>query len=359
MGFEGADAPASPLDAFAVTVSTAAGRDYTGKHCYWRASNEGYLRAKLPDAHIYDPSIDGWRPRDMVTVLRAAGLDKSIPCGKAALKADAFKHVSTTALYDRLRDVYNLGTKLITGDREKIIAALVEADMCALDPREHGASRFERAGSARFRGAFRDELLQRLNVLASLEASEARLESPSEATRRPGWDYLSRSNSAIYGRLSQKSLTCLCIQNFALEAYELPPTSLAPCLNEYYFFRPLYEPHVEYDAAQDCTCCRGLYEDNGFATCLEHAHDVQSGCCAIRNNGACEFAASPSFECRLRRRLHASSVAWSALLLISTQATSAIYRGSSSSTSSRGSSRSRRSARSATSPSPPTSGGGT
>ena len=85
-------------------------------------------------------------------------------------------------------------------------------------------------------------------------------------------------------------------------------------MNEF-FFRPLYVPHIIYDAAQDCTCCRGLYEDNGFATCLEHDHGVQLGCCAIRNNGACEFAASPSFERRLRRRrLHVSSVAWSVLL---------------------------------------------
>ena len=295
-------------DAIAVTVSTAAGRDYTGTQCYGRASHEGYLRAELPEAHIYDPSMRNWRPRAMRQLLRAAGLHSTVPCGKAALKADAFKGVSTSALYERLRDVYNLGTKFIKGDREKIIAALVEADMCPLDPRENGATSFERASSARFHRTLLTETMPRIRVLASLEASEARLESPSDG------DDLVRSNAAVYGRLSQQNLACLCFKEFDLEPHEAPSTRMAPLLNEY-FFRPPYKPHVEYDAAQDCTCCRGLYEDNGFATCVEHDHGVQLGCCAIRNNGACEFAASPSFERRLRRRrLHASSVAWSVLL---------------------------------------------
>ncbi|CAH0377146.1 unnamed protein product [Pelagomonas calceolata] len=295
-------------DAIAKTVSAAAGRDYTGKQCYCRASGEGYLHAKLPDAHIYDPSMKNWRPRAMEHLLRAAGLDESIPCGKAALEADAFKEVSTKKLYERLGDAYNLGAHAIRGDRDKLIDALVEADMCALDPCENGATSFKRASSVWFQRALNSEMLPRRKVLASLEASEARLESPSDG------DDLVRTDAAVYGRLSQKNLMCLCFREFALEPHEAPSTRMAPLLNEY-FFRPPYEPHVKYDAAQDCTCCLGLYEDNGFATCLEHAHDVQLGCCAIRNNGACEFAASPSFERRLRRRrLHASSVAWSVLL---------------------------------------------
>ena len=281
-------------DAIAETVSSVAGRSYTGEQCRGRASNEGYLRVKLPDAHIYDPSMRNWRPRAMERLLRAAGLDSKVLCGKAALKAEAFKGVPTRKLRDRLGDVYNIGTNDISGDRDKLIAALVEANMCALDPRDHGATRFEGASSARFRRALNVELLPRLNVLKSLEASEARLESPSDG------DDLVRTDAAVYGRLSQKNLMCLCFREFALEPHEAPSTRMAPLLNEY-FFRPLYTPHVKYDAAQDCTCCHGLYEDNGFATCLEHAHDVQLGCCAIRNNGACEFAASPSFECRLRR----------------------------------------------------------
>ena len=295
-------------DVIAKTVSTAAGRDYTGKQCYCRASGEGYLHAKLPDAYIFDPSMRNWRPRAMQQLLRAAGLHSTVPCGQAALKADAFKEVSTKKLYERLGDAYNLGAHAIRGDRDKLIAALVDADMCALDPRKNGATSFVRASSVRFQRALNSEMLPRLKVMASLEASEARLESPSDG------DNLVRTNAAAYGRLSQQNLTCLCFKEFALEPHEAPSTRMTPLLNEY-FFRPPYKPHFEYDAAQDCTCCRGLYEDNGFATCLEHDHGVQLGCCAIRNNGACEFAASPSFERHLRRRrLHARSAAWSVLL---------------------------------------------
>ncbi len=295
-------------DAIAVTVSTASGRDYTGTQCYNRASGEGHLRAELPEAHIYDPSMRNWRPRAMQQLLRAAGLDSKVLCGKAALKAGAFKHVPTYRLEDRLRDVYNLGTEGPRGDRDKLIAALVEAEMCAVDPRANGATDFERASSARFRRVFKAEMLPRCAVLKSLEASEKRLESPSDG------DNLARTQGAVYGRLSQQNLTHLCFHKLDLEPHEAPPSHMASLLNEF-FFRPLYVPHIIYDAAQDCTCCRGLYEDNGFATCLEHAHEVQLGCCAIRNNGACEFAASPSFERRLRRRrLHASSVACSVLL---------------------------------------------
>ena len=301
-------------DAIAETVSTAAGRDYTAEQCYGRARNEGHLRAELPEAHIYDPSMRNWRPRTMQQLLRTAGLDSKVLCGKAALKAGAFKHVPTYRLEDRLRDVYNLGTEGPRGDRDKLIAALVEAEMCAVDPRANGATRFERASSPRFRQAFAAEMLPRVNVLKSLRASEACLESSSEATRRDGWDDLSRTNAAIYGRLLKQNTTHLCFLKLGLASYEAPSTRMAPLLNEF-FFRPLYVPHIIYDAAQDCTCCRGLYEDNGFATCLEHAHEVQLGCCAIRNNGACEFAASPSFERHLRRRrLHARSAAWSVLL---------------------------------------------
>ena len=289
-------------DTIAATVSVAAGRDYTGTQCYCRASGQGYLHAKLPDVQVYDPTMGNWAPRNVSSLVAAVDREH--------FTREAIEALSTPELYERAADVYNLGLRPLhsSRDREALIKLLLEAGMCAVDPCKNGVPDFERATSARFRRALNVEMLPRCAVLASLEASEARLESPSDG------DNLVRTEAAVYGRLSQQNLMCLCIKEFGLASYETPPKYMAPLLNEY-FFRPPYQPHVEYDAAQDCTCCHGLYEDNGFATCLEHAHDVRLGCCAIRNNGACEFAASPSFERRLRRRrLHASSVAWSVLL---------------------------------------------
>ena len=267
-------------DASAATVSSAAGRTYTGMQCYARASKKNMLRTKVSALYVYAPKGKGWAPRKP----SLEGLDAKVKRGEAARRD--LEKLEPKRLYSLAKMVYNHGLCEIRRDKDALIEALVESNMPAVNPQKHGADGFESASSKRFRRAFEGDALRRSNVRRSLEASQRLLAPPSEERGRGG-AAVATSVRATRARLDRKNVLTLCVEEFSLAPDQAPPTRAMPLLHRY-FCEPAFEPRVGYDPVQHCTCCRRYYIDVGGKVCCEHDWISRGGLVSIRNNGACE-----------------------------------------------------------------------
>jgi len=266
--------------AIAATVSAAGGRTYTGQQCYGRASKEKMLCPKVSAVWTYQPDSPHWTPRTPLL----AGLEPSLPRGAAA-RPD-LEQLSPDELYYLVGNLYNHDMNQLLGDKDACIEVLIESNMPAVDPRKHGATAFERANSKAFRNAMRGELLGRLAVAKSFEATRQRLEGPENARPANGQDEVSRTVAASRKRLFANKALLAYRSKYAPGPGEDPPKTEMSFLVGHFTEAP-YAPHDVYDAAQDCAICLRLYEDTGNKVFCEHAWDVINELVAIRENGAC------------------------------------------------------------------------
>jgi uncharacterized protein YdhG (YjbR/CyaY superfamily) len=275
---------AEEWETIAKTVSSAAARVYTGKQCYYRASDAGLLKSahpqfKVGDVHIYAPQV--LTARNMSSLVAAVD--------RKHFTREAIEALSTPELYERASDVYNLGIRPLREKRKDLIQLLLDANHCAVDPRKYGVSAFERANTPQFRRELRSQIIARSNVQRSFVANEARLGPPSAALPQSGADAIALNVGASRTRLAARKYTAWSKNAFGLEPGEEPPNSAHSDLRRYFLEEIWEEPEPGvFDPKRQCACCHRLYIDTGGKVWIEHFHgDDEEGLAVARDNGGC------------------------------------------------------------------------